>query len=135
MTENERLTEIIENINIWDKIETSIIVEYLLDNNIIVPPCRVGDIIYKVRKDFTLCSQGEKPNDYGCQGCDVPCNSETIYFIDSGKIKYIQKSADDITVVADWEYCLDNKNYIVGEEVFLTKEEAEKSLKESEKNE
>lgn len=52
MTDKERLTNIIHNaqnkyLNLL-KFESSILANYLIANGVIVPPCKVGDIIYQI---------------------------------------------------------------------------------------
>lgn len=50
MTERERLIEILKK-QIYPKIgaePTDVVADYLLDNGVIVPPCKVGDTVYFV---------------------------------------------------------------------------------------
>ena len=46
MTELERLAELIRSAMIWGYTEPSEIAERLIDEGVIVPPCKVGDTVY-----------------------------------------------------------------------------------------
>lgn len=49
MTELERLTEKIRSAMLWGWTEPSEIAERLIDEGIIVPPCKVGNTVWMVR--------------------------------------------------------------------------------------
>lgn len=80
-------------------------------------PCKIGSIIYRLYKMPTRCTtHGEYKDEYACCGCEeLECDS-----------------------LYKWEIfkCIANIEQVVnisdkiGETVFLTKEEAEKKLKE-----
>ncbi|MGN1092921.1 MAG: hypothetical protein ACI4RS_04635, partial [Monoglobaceae bacterium] len=78
--------------------------DYLLENGVIVPPCKVGDTVYtyglrRVKEwKITFCGKNS-----------------------SGEHKMI--AADD-----DFKNMLEFWNYDIGKTVFLTKEEAEQAL-------
>lgn len=82
--------------------------DYLLSNGVIVPPCKVGDTVWfnTYEKNATVCV-GIKPHTVDCIYVVLVC----------GEKKLIP------TNIYDWE---------IGKTVFLTKEEAEKALKERE---
>ena len=87
------------------------------EGRIIVPPCKVGDTVYYISERYTECTAyREQYNEYSCSGCDVYC--------DSIKERYIVKvEINNIHWIFNmWEE--------FGKTVFLTKEEAEKALKE-----
>ena len=44
----DRLIELIESTRYWGSGTSEEIADYLLENGVIVPPCKVGDIVYKV---------------------------------------------------------------------------------------
>ena len=81
-----------EIINKWDKSEP--LVDYLLKNGVIVPPCKIGDKVYQ---------------------------TDGVYIYEST----INKVIYDAPNIAFDETA-------IGKSLFLTKEEAEKALKESE---
>ena len=114
MTERERLIEIIvtaENevfrafpyTNSTKRIE--MVADYLLENGVIVPPCKVGDMVYIFERGsyiIPICGQGKPHWEIKIEKCSF---------------KY---------------WLLDNHKF--GENMFSTREEAEKALKESEEN-
>lgn len=102
MTDRERLIELIRKAKKntkganCDLEREMLFADCLLENGVIVPPCKVGD---------------------------------TIYWIDNGKIKQsevfeISIHSDGILVHTGIQFCLEV------EQVFLTREEAEKALAE-----
>lgn len=105
MTERERL---IEMLNEWgnkenDGVRAESIADYLLENGVIVLPCKVGDTVYRI----------------STKSCT--------------KMKYIQKTkVSRIAIDNDgtWIFCECNpiSKCVFGKTVFLTKEEAEKAL-------
>lgn len=119
MTDRDRLIELIKNAPRKDVIYGDIkldkpaqtvqsIADHLLANGVIVPPCKVGQTVYtygaKRVKDWkiTFCGKNSR-----------------------GEHKMI--AADD-----DFKNMLEFWDYDVGKTVFLTKEEAERALKERE---
>ncbi len=111
MNERERLIELLRGaknryINLLE-FEKGLIATHLLENGVIVPPCRVGDIVYLL--------------------CPV---REGIY----------EAFVDEICVMKESNFIVTRDIYFnrrqsiffeqIGKTVFLTKEEAEKALKE-----
>lgn len=89
------------------------------DGRVVVLPCKVGDMMYKIFKERTECSAyGECFDEYSCSGCECECDS-TIQYV----IRPIQPNTLSSLVV----YIGD-----IGKTVFLTREEAEKALEEME---
>ena len=80
-----------------------VIADYLLDNGVIVPPCKVGDMVYRISKRY-----GE--------WCVLP---RTVC-----SIRYSLDSRGNIA----W-YLFTTTEDRIGETVFLTNEEAERALK------
>ena len=120
MTDIERLIELVDKAkeeyanDITDHTETDYIVECLLNNDVIVPPCKVGDTVYMITPNGNI-------------------RNLTILNID---IK-IEKKEVEMTCFAVYEF--ENKpcylqipSFKFGKTVFLTKEEAEEKLKERE---
>lgn len=84
-----------------------VVADYLLDNGVLVPPCKVGDTVYQIipkcSPAFGMCPYN---GGYGTARCDKgPCKAH---------IKEISFSLSDIENI--------------GKTVFLTREEAEKAL-------
>lgn len=97
------------------------ITDDLLANGVIVLPCKVGDKIY-----ITTCDSPTRIE-------ETRVSQIKIKVKESGKISY-RISAPcvyDTWGDAHWTFCA----FEFGETVFLTKEEAEKALKERNKNE
>ena len=118
MTDKERLTNIIHNaqnkyLNLL-KFESSILADYLLANGVIVPPCKVGQTLYVILK---MKDKRILPfvNEYEATFIQLGKRKCKVYYEKDGFIKIFLQ--DDF-----------------GETVFLTREEAEKALKEREKN-
>lgn len=84
-------------------------------------PCAVGDTVYLISSQYSECSKyQERFNDYNCQGCENECDSHKEYFIHVNE-----------NMSAEWIVRAMRLNRF-GEDVFLTKEEAEAKLKEME---
>ena len=80
-------------------------------------PCKVGQIVYEIKSKFTKCTEHDcEFDDYSCQGCEcLECDSKKEYYIRD--IKFY--SAENILVF--------ERHF--GKTIFLTREEAEQSLK------
>lgn len=51
MTERERLIELCDTNNGWvDEVPAEDFADYLLANGVIVPPCKVGDVVYGISR-------------------------------------------------------------------------------------
>lgn len=84
-------------------------------------PCAVGDTMYLISSQYSECSKyQERFNDYNCQGCENECDSHKEYFIHVNE-----------NMSAEWIVRAMRFNRF-GEDVFLTKEEAEAKLAEME---
>ena len=80
-----------------------------------VLPCKVGDVMYKLFREYTECTRyQDRKNNYCCEGCMVPCDSREVTVI-----RAIQPNSLPEVV----RYIED-----IGKTVFLTREEAEKAL-------
>lgn len=116
MTERERLIELLMQGELeadkqgvfncsrseW---KAEIIADFLLENGVIVLPCKVGDMVYIFERGsyiIPICGQGKPHWEIKIEKCSF---------------KY---------------WLLDNHKF--GENMFFTREEAEKALKESEDN-
>ena len=115
MTERERLIELLMQGDIaaakqgvfnccMCRREAETIADYLLENGVIVPPCKVGDMVYIFERGsyiIPICGQGKPHWEIKIEKCSF---------------KY---------------WLLDNHKF--GVNMFFTREEAEKALEESEK--
>ena len=83
-------------------------------------PCKVGDKVYLICSRYSECSKyKERLDEYNCQGCEEDeCDSHKEYYI-------------HINYSVSIEWIVRNLNNF-GKTVFLTKEEAEQKLKETE---
>ena len=109
MTERERLIEIL---NEWgnkenDGVRAESIADYLLENGMIVPPCKVGTPLYFLSGDL--------------EKCEIIESSSWLYIVDSlGRIT-IEETLHELCYKYDYDY-------VFGVTVFSTYEEAEKAL-------
>lgn len=102
MTERERLIELLDIIIQPGEKTLGDIADYLLENSVIVLPCKVGDTIYRC--------------------------GDLIKNVYEWEIEHIELYFDEIVFVddSDNEFTAED----IGKTVFLTKEEAEKALEE-----
>ena len=85
------------------------------DGRLVVLPCKVGDVMYELFREYTECTSYQtRKDDYCCEGCMVPCDSREVTVI-----RAIQPNSLPEVV----RYIED-----IGKTVFLTHEEAEKAL-------
>lgn len=106
-----------------------VIADYLLANGVIVPPCKVGDVVYAIVPTYSTCHLGTSWNEIACEGCEDECDSHGIYAI-----------REEIVEAIAFNKCFSvrtNKsggNYkSIGMSVYgvlLTREEAERALAE-----
>ena len=132
MTDRDRLIELVNKAkeeyanDITDHTETDYIVECLLNNGVIVPPCKVGDKVYIKNRPLIISFLHIENEVYyvvqfDCDDCgDCPFYEDEVSFEGEHDCKtngYIQFTEKDI-----------------GKTVFLTKEEAEEKLRELKDN-
>lgn len=108
-----RLIEFLSGKSIDTAEDVEVVVDHLIKNGVIVLPCKVGDTVYRIipkcNAPYNYCPYN---GGYGTARCDKePCKAY---------IKEISFSISDIENI--------------GKTIFLTKEEAEKALKERENN-
>ncbi len=84
-----------------------VVADYLLDNGVILPPCKVNDVVYTIIKDTVA--------EHRVQKIEVHINGSISFCFSWHGCGYEHKFVKDI-----------------GKTVFLTKEDAEKALKERE---
>ena len=86
------------------------------DGRLVVLPCKVGDVMYKLFREYTECTSYQvRKDNYCCEGCMVPCDSREVTVI-----RAIQPNSLPEVV----RYIED-----IGKTVFLSREEAEKALR------
>lgn len=96
--------------------------DHLLANGVIVPPCKVGDVVYKV-----MCTNRGSCcgiTDFNCDDC--PYQNRQVVEGNVIAIKFVQ----GIRLKVKFDKFTD---YFCDDEVYLTKEEAEKKMKEGKK--
>ena len=116
MTERERLIELLQNVPADSEGNRGVgrIADYLLENGVIVPPVYVGGTVYEIRRK-AVSPSGRETN------CGICTISFLKHCINIGSELYVKGKP---YVKSDF--------YRLGKTVFLTREEAEKALKESE---
>lgn len=90
--------------------------EQLIENGVIVMPCKVGDTVYIIDYRYTKCTAyGDTFDEYHCSGCECSCDSRKEYYIRPAEITNIH------WIFNMWDY--------FGEKWFTDLEEAEAALK------
>lgn len=97
--------------NIADEEVVKILADHLIENGIILPPCKVGDTLYDISEFVNGCSSPEI-YEYTCEYITIfkDKDGETVFEIDAINFHF-----NDF-----------------GKTVFLTREDAEKALRERE---
>ena len=119
-------------------IENKKIADYLIKHGVIVPPCKVGDTVWLLDEKCMYSGDKNKPWDcceqywdnvyhkgmLGCKGND-----------DEGNIICCEKKEME-WYAKQIEYSLElyKPHIVLGKNLFLSREEAERALKECEKN-
>ena len=86
------------------------------DGRVVVLPFKVGDVMYKLFREYTECTSYQvRKDNHCCEGCMVPCDSREVTVI-----RAIQPNSLPEVV----RYIED-----IGKTVFLSREEAEKALR------
>lgn len=132
-----RLIELIEE---WYKnAPTQYLADYLIENGVIAPPCKVGDMVYVIKR----CRCG-KPENYNLKCCGRKVTSKTpkvlsrVMYQETGKRlkpNYTGKIEYEVAPKGTICFSLYEKPFTlkmlteIGKTVFLTKEEAEQALK------
>ncbi len=120
MTDRDRLIEILK-VPIHPKIgvdPAEVVADYLLANGVIVPPCKVGDTVYYVHETYW-------DKDYE--------NYIETKELKQGVLKIVERPKQKMNLmlqVKEFDWCFMN-DWLNGN-LFLTKEEAERALKERE---
>jgi len=117
MTERERLIDLIVSADISlfgsDKPYAEVYADHLLAKGVIVPPCKVGDTVYYLT---TVDTEKE------LNVAEIFCGTAISVSVDKGNTWVSAKYKNGLY------YCHKSKDF--GKTVFLSKEDAEKALKE-----
>ena len=115
----DRLIELVDKAkeeyanDVTDRAETDYIVECLLNEGVIVPPCKVGDTVYYV-SDSPIC---------------LSVQANTIYEADVSRIITTRYGTTLVIQIHNSYGCTEIPDVNdFGKTVFLTREEAEKAL-------
>ena len=88
------------------------------EGRLVILPCKVGSDLWSIERARTKCTaHGEEYSEYSCQGCEEPCDS-----VITQKIRRV-KEASHMTIAHFMQ------SGCFGKTVFLTREAAEKALK------
>lgn len=90
------------------------IADHLLENGVVVPPCKVGDTVYVI-------------NEWEVE--ETAVFSMKIESEDSGWVVFLKARVTDYAIKSKDGYASIFKTFIFGKTVFLTREEAERALK------
>ena len=115
MNERERLIELLSK-KLNNEITIKILADYLLENGVIVPTVEIGTTVYEIRQKGIGFSN--RRYDSG-----ITTQKQLKNAIFDGKTLYIES-----------KLYAKSDNVRLGKTVFLTREEAEKALKEREEN-
>ncbi len=145
MTERERLIKLIKHCTSCEQCFDEDIADHLLANGVIVPPCKVGDVVYVIKR----CRCG-KPENYELQDCGRKIVAKTpkvlarVMFQEVGKRlkpNYTGKIEYEVVPKGTICYSIYEKQFTmkmlteIGKTVFLTKEEAEQVLRQRKEGE
>ena len=98
------------------------IAQYLLENGVVLLPCKKGEKVFEIIKDCFSCSHCN--TDYACSVCICERKSTDDLF----DLFEVDWDKDCVYAISETHF---NYNMVtdMGETVFLTREEAEKKLK------
>lgn len=109
MTDRDRLIELISQIQYMGGLESRL-AEHLLANGVILPPCKVGDKVYKITRN--------KVKECEVVFIGISAKEKCSYF------NFVENYADG-TFYKSYSMDFD----VIGKTVFLTREEAERKLR------
>jgi hypothetical protein len=139
MTDRDRLIELLTEFYGVDPmyygVDANGIADHFLSNGVIVPPCKVGDNVYILEEKCKYSGEKNEPwnscNQYwdnvfkngmwGCAGKDKMGNK--IYCNQKEMVWYTKEVEYSLSLYS-------NPTKVLGENLFLTKEDAEEKLKE-----
>ena len=124
MTERERLIELLKNVPRNTRAFYDQFADYLLENGVIVPPCKVGDTVYVNPKTWCGLSFIEYDN----------CFIHSKHFLVAEVVSIIKTRNQNLVKLKVYNRTSCKYEYerysisSIGITVFLTKEEAEQAL-------
>lgn len=121
MTERERLIELLSK-KMSNEIAIKIVADYLLENGVIVPLCKVGDTIYEI-----ISPKGKEPYFITAVVCAVHIADSTRNHCNHKRTSYIVAECPNTKYVCKYVFSK------FGKTVFTTREAAEKALAERKK--
>ena len=130
MSDRERLIELISSKCQGEKRLIDGIADHLLANGVILPPCKVGDVVYYLSYNTEACQECEYLS-VGWFAGDSFCTEDYSLYPDFSYEPDSICSKHFIEIIE----IIPNEDWIVlnrqefGKTVFLTREEAEKKLK------
>ena len=111
----ERLIELLDDYMGNEFLKNDGLADHLLENGVIVPPCKVGDTVY----DLQFCKKRFLPFIRKAKIKKIHCsNTSMMFLIDAELIDAKEKGIMKCFLFSDF-----------GKTVFLTQEEAEEALK------
>lgn len=130
MNEKDKLMELLFEAERWGDDDVYAESDILLANGVIVPPCKVGDIVWRIedvwhlddRETWTYHYEKEVL-EFMVRSISISCNSKGVW---TKKIRICQV-IDGKTIDCQRNIEFDE----IGKTVFLSREDAEKTLKEA----
>ncbi len=124
----EKLIKLMQSVpaNGRDACSTEELAEHLIQNGVIVPPCKVGDKLYIVGTECLADKDSRKCEEWTAENPDLSCEDCPL---DKRLLVFERTVTKHMLGVLLFEV---SENFIFGETVFLSREEAEIALKENE---
>lgn len=116
----DRLKELLRGKSIDQEVDVEYVADFLLSEGVIVPPCKVGDVVYIVVNPYSFL-----PLKKAVEGEVV-----SIHLHEHGLFLRVLFDTKKINGCADY-----NLNWRLGKDLYLTRAEAEKALAERSENE
>lgn len=124
----ERLVDLIVSADISlfgsDKPYAEVYADYLIENGAILPPCKIGDVVY-IRNKSRHIPQGGISS-YQITNLTITQNKKGVWTKKYRAMYLLDEKTIDIQLNFEFDD--------IGKTVFLTREEAEQKLKENENN-
>lgn len=129
MTERERLVELLFNAETNGKKIKERVADYLIANGVIVPPVKVGDTVY-IKGEALEISFMQMSKEETLYCIQLDCGERDCYVCPFYEDEVSWEGEHDCRTYGYIEFTASD----IGKTVFLTREEAEKALKEREEN-
>lgn len=134
MTDRDKLIELIVNADTYDSYECKLctkkdascthcnaekLTDYLLANGVIVPPCKVGDVVYSSGYDWQKAKDVIVP--YQITNITITQNKKCVWTKKYRAMRILNGKTIDCQLNFEFD--------TIGKTIFLTREEAEEELK------